>query len=287
MAGGQQRPELRANGPALVVLPILADTNVATIGHLSAEFLVSDDPEVAHQLRVALRRLRALLWAYRPLLSEEFAEHWRQTLGEVATVIGNARDWDIILQALATAVPPEHPSLPSLLQALEQASEHARHEGRHALAVLAPSQLVANFRVAMIDATTAEAGTDKPLGAFAQARVDVASRRLDKQLDRALDGSMKELHRTRIQIKRLRYVLEYFSPLLAKAEHKRVLRLTSLQDALGELNDAVVGGGLLSEFPEHPEYTAALEAFKQWLLSEKKARRDKAVHALRQLAHKH
>jgi len=287
MAGAQQRLELRANGPALAALPLLADANVATIGHLSAEFLVSDDPEVAHQLRVALRRLRALLWAYRPLLSEDFAEQWRQTFGEVATVVGNARDWDIILNALATAVPPEHPSLPNLLQALEQVSEHARHEGRHALAALAPSQLVANFRVAMIDATTAEACTDKPLVAFAQARVDAASRLLDKQLARATGGSMKELHRTRIQIKRLRYVLEYFSPLLGKAEHKRIQRLTDLQDALGELNDAVVGAGLLSEFPEQPEYVAALEAFQQWLLSEKKARRDKAVHALRQLAHKH
>jgi len=81
------------------------------MGHLSAEFLVNDAPEVAHQQRVALRRLRALLWAYRPLLPERFAEQWRQTLGDVATVVGSARDWDIILKALAIAVPPKHPSL--------------------------------------------------------------------------------------------------------------------------------------------------------------------------------
>ena len=98
---------------------------------------------------------------------------------------------------------------------------------------------------------------------------------------------MKELHRTRIQIKRLRYVLEYFSPLLAKAAHKRIKRLTSLQNALGELNDAVVGAGLLSTLPEHPEYVAALEEFQQWFASEKKARRDKAIRALRELAHEH
>lgn len=30
------------------------------------------DAEVLHKLRVALRRLRTLLWAYRPVLNEEF-----------------------------------------------------------------------------------------------------------------------------------------------------------------------------------------------------------------------
>jgi len=107
--------------------------------------------------------------------------------------------------------------------------------------------------MALTGATTTEASPAKPLDEFAPARVDAASRRLDKQLGHALGGSMTELHRTRIQIKRLRYVLEYFSPLLAKSTHKRIKRLTELQDALGELSDAVVGAGLLSQLPELPE----------------------------------
>jgi len=240
MPSVKQRPGLQPNYPSLAALPLLIETDVASIEHLSAEFPLNDDPEVAHQLRVASRRLRALLWAYRPLLPKGFADQWRRTFGDVATVVGSARDWDIILKALATAVPPEQPSLPSLLQALEQASQRSRHEGRHALAALAPVQLVANFRIALTGVTTTEASTAKRLDEFAPARVGAATRRLDKQLERALGGSMKELHRTRIQIKRLRYVLEYFSPLLAKATHKRIKRLTELQDALGELNDAVV-----------------------------------------------
>jgi len=287
MPSAKQRSGWHLSRPALAALPLLIETDVATIGHLSAEFPLNDDPEVAHQLRVASRRLRALLWAYRPLLPKGFAEQWRQTFGEVATAVGSARDWDIILKALATALPPEQPSLPSLLHALEQASQRARHDGRHALAALAPVQLVATFRGALTGATTTESSTAKPLDEFAPARVDAASRRLDKQLERALGGSIKELHRTRIQIKRLRYVLEYFSPLLAKAAHKRIKRLTGLQDALGELNDAVVGAALLSQLPELPEYAAALEEFQQWLAREKEVRRDKAIHALRELAREH
>jgi len=95
------------NGPALAALPLLIETDVASIGHLSAKFPLNDDPEVAHQLRVASRRLRALLWAYRPLLPKGFADQWRQMFGDVATVVGAARDWDIILKPLATALPPE------------------------------------------------------------------------------------------------------------------------------------------------------------------------------------
>lgn len=67
--------ELQAKAHALTVLPRLVSSDVATLEHCSADYLVSNDPEVGHQLRVALRRLRALLWAYQSSLPEGLAKH--------------------------------------------------------------------------------------------------------------------------------------------------------------------------------------------------------------------
>ena len=48
------------------------------------------DPEVLHKLRVALRRLRTLFWAYRPLLDEEFDTRQRALFRYLATSAGSA-----------------------------------------------------------------------------------------------------------------------------------------------------------------------------------------------------
>lgn len=88
------------------------------------------------------------------------------------------------------------------------------------------------------------------------------------------------MHQTRIQIKRLRYLLEFFSPVLGKKDIKRIRRLEQLQDALGELNDVVVGATYISQVPVRPEYATAHELFVQWLRKEKKARRRAAIAAL-------
>jgi adenylate cyclase len=56
------------------------------------------------------------------------------------------------------------------------------------------------------------------------------------------------LHALRISIKRLRYALEFFAPLLNARATKRILkRLTKLQEVLGQLNDLASAGALLMD----------------------------------------
>lgn len=279
--------EMQAQTHALTVLSQLTSTDVTTLEHCSADFLVSNDPEVGHQLRVALRRLRALLWAYQALLPQGLARDWRQRFRNLATKVGAVRNWDVIINSLLpAAVPPTHPSALTLLEVLDEVRHKARQEGRNAFVSAEPEQLISAFTVAIRQVHSAPADRSETIGEFARARVETASRRLNKQLTRALDGNIAELHQTRIQIKRLRYLLEYFSPMLSKADRKRIHRLTELQDALGELNDVVVGANYIFEVPTGPEYASAQEMFLRWLREEKKTRRHKAVIALRQLVRK-
>jgi adenylate cyclase len=89
-------------------------------------------------------------------------------------------------------------------------------------------------------------GATQTLIEFAQNRL----RRLRKKV-LALAGETRvdnpsSLHALRIDIKRLRYALEFFTPLASlKALRRMLLHLTRLQDALGQINDLASAGELL------------------------------------------
>ena len=56
------------------------------------------DAEDFHKLRIALRRLRSLWWAYEPLLHRQDAELHREQFKRLADAAGNTRDWDVALE---------------------------------------------------------------------------------------------------------------------------------------------------------------------------------------------
>jgi CHAD domain-containing protein len=69
--------------------------------------------------------------------------------------------------------------------------------------------------------------------------------------DRLQEESLEELHALRIEIKRLRYTLEFFSETLdahRKISDILIEPLVALQDHLGQIQDAVVTGQELTDF---------------------------------------
>ncbi|ENO90855.1 CHAD domain containing protein, partial [Thauera phenylacetica B4P] len=65
------------------------------------------DPDNIHQLRVAHRRLRALLKIFAPALPEAFAGTWNARLRDNANRFGDARDLDVFHAELLEPVTPE------------------------------------------------------------------------------------------------------------------------------------------------------------------------------------
>jgi triphosphatase len=84
--------------------------------------------ENVHQARVTLRRLRALLFAFRPLLGET-EEALKLALGGLKEALGPARDWDVFLAEtvgpLAYGLPAEDPAIAWLRQTAEQRRREA------------------------------------------------------------------------------------------------------------------------------------------------------------------
>lgn len=203
----------------------------------------SGDPEVIHQLRVGLRRLRTAL---RELgdLGEALDPHWEAPMAQVFRQLGAFRDRQTVLDALR----------PELLEAGAAGVDWMAsfgETGDPVAAVRGPA-----FQSALLAVIGFGLQRDAPPAADAQPAL---RRRLRKRLQAlhrrvAVDGARFEQlneaaqHGVRKRLKRLRYLSEFVEPLFGQRPVGRYLdSLRPAQDALGLHNDRVVARELAAE----------------------------------------
>jgi triphosphatase len=211
-------------------------------------------PEALHQTRVALRRLRSLLSAFRPALADERYPAVAADLRALAGELNAARDLDVFAEevfqpAALAADSAERAGLTGLGTAL-QAQRAEAYE--RALAAMGGAQ---RRRVALETAAWLETGAwtrsdalaearDRPAEAFAAETLDRLRRKLKREGAGLAGLDPHHRHEARIRAKKLRYAAEAFAPLFPKHAGRRrkfFKALKALQEALGALNDQAVG----------------------------------------------
>jgi len=238
-------------------------------------------PEDFHQLRVSLRRLRSLWWAFQPLLEEGENTRQRALYKYLATAAGKTRDWDILIELLAQ----ESGIARGLTPTLEDARGDALATSRETLSNADVKHLL---REALSSATRElnTAHERVPLGKFANQRVAASERTLKKRMKRARHAKRSNytaFHDVRKAGKKLRYLLEFFGPVL-KGGHKRtVKRLKQIQKRFGTLNDIVASEMLLRDNAALLAGSGDTDAVLQWLKKERKRRMRSAAGLLRTL----
>ena len=184
------------------------------------------DPDELHKLRVAIRRMRALLRASRPLIDDPRAERLRVRLGNLGRALGPARDADVFsaYMARATADLDEGTATPRLLAAVAAERRSAYAAARQALDAPGFKRLLRDLDAFNTTVVIGEA----PLNGLVQHE--------SKKLRKAMrDVETNEaLHKARIQAKRLRYAAEVVG------DDKLIARAREFQDVVGEHQDAVV-----------------------------------------------
>jgi triphosphatase len=210
------------------------------------------DIEALHDMRVAARRLRAAMAAFRAYLPPRF-ERLRLELGWIAAALGEVRDLDVQLEQLeewkAGLAEREAHSLDALEGLLRERRERARRRMLAALDSKRYERLVLRF------AATLRRGPPRrhlpgrePILATAPGLLERRYRRLRKVGDRIRPGSPPAAyHALRIEGKKLRYLLEFVGPIYGEPAVEFSRRLTSLQDLLGEHQDADVAVELLHD----------------------------------------
>lgn len=235
-----------------------------------ADSNANPDPEYIHQLRVGLRRLRALLRLFAPVLPETFAAVWRRRLGDNARILGGARDLDVLCDAVLAPVLADdgagHVGLARLRAALESARDAARMEALRHLDLAAQGRLLLGFMAALHSLPEADARRRGALAALAERRLDRALTRVARRLAAARGGDPARLHRLRIACKQLRYGLDFCAPLLRRKAVARYLKtLVKVQNKLGYLHDVEVARQRLPAVAgDVPELAAAVALVLDW-----------------------
>lgn len=262
--------------------PATAETNFSTfaeplVGEAIAQASALEnegEAEQLHKLRVALRRLRTLLWAYRPILHEDFDTQQRAIYKFLANAAGNTRDWDILIGLVEATGDRE------LLDAFRQSRSEA---SRKSLETLAHASVKQTLREAMSEANRElnTAAQRTPLTKFARQRVVAAQKQLKKRMrvaSRKGRSDYASFHEVRKAGKKVRYLLEFFEPLLGKKQRKGLKNLKRVQKRFGELNDVVASRDLLLEHRAALPDGAADRALR--VLEKEQKRRFKAAAKL-------
>ena len=227
----------------------LAGQALEQAGANARGFLESDDPQYLHQLRVGLRRLRAMLVAFRAL--EPRARSLKRRLRRFTPALGAARDWDVFVACL-------NPNT-RLWRAARAHQQTARRKARALVASPAFNEALVRALRWLEEAPWQPAQI--PLEPFAKQSLE----RLRRKAARSVDwNDAADRHALRIRIKRLRYAAEAFGSAQPALER--------LQEVLGELNDIAVARRLMRKLPPDERFLKKLEARERALVS--RARRE-------------
>ncbi len=225
------------------------------IGHFTSNVPGIEGPrpgEFLHQARIALRRLRSALRSVRPPEAE--AIRLRKEAKWLAGALGEARDWDVFIDALrpiaqAAAETAEGRDLSRVLAAARRNRVHARKVARETLRSARLDALLADL-VRWMDSPCPFNPPEPALREFVAREVGRRHKHLMRLSGALAHGTPQERHATRVAAKRLRYFADYFGPLLDAKAAKRYLReLADLQEALGILNDLANAKRLFDALP--------------------------------------
>jgi CHAD domain-containing protein len=206
------------------------------------------DIEDLHQMRVAVRRMRATLRTARPLLDADWADGLRAELGWLGRALGPVRDLDVMIERLRGEISDlprrEREAGEVLVGELEK--ERAAARSQMLAALDSPRYPALIDRLA--DAVRVPLPTP-PATAGRPELVDLLrkeARRLRKAVGQAGDDPADQvLHELRIHGKRVRYTGEFALPALrgtprGKAVKRLLVATAQLQEVLGDHQDACV-----------------------------------------------
>jgi triphosphatase len=247
------------------------------MGNLAAA--ESGGTEGVHQMRVALRRLRAVLAIALhdvPAPSLGAADNEARRL---ARILGAARGWDVLVTETLPDI--DAARLPGVnLDALRSAAKSFRAQShaavRDALADPRTNRFLLSLGRVIARRSWRDGIGDEVLALTAQPVTALAERALARIASKALargrhfrQMTPAARHRLRLALKKLRYATEFFLPLYAGQASARdyLDRLSALQDALGADNDVIMTRVLLDEIAQGtvaPDAHRAIVAIAEW-----------------------
>jgi CHAD domain-containing protein len=260
-------PAPRKKAPAFDHIRAYMQAQVAEIERTDPIVRVDPaDDDALHDLRVAIRRLRAVLRATREAFEDEWVTSLRAELKWLGGELAEARDLDVLLLALADADSDAAP----IVKALQADRRRVRAKAVKALESPRYEVLLETLR----------RGVEAPPVRSIDIPLERVAAREFRRLRRTVDGlgpkpSPEALHRARIHAKRARYAAELAEPVVGKRARRFLRAAKAFQDVVGAHQDSVVAEERIRAVADRSKSTAT--AFAAGRLVERELGRRKRV----------
>ena len=251
------------------------------------------DPIYLHDLRVANRRIRAALDEFEDLLQKDTCTRIQRDLHWLHSVTGDVRDLDVSLAYFpdfTKNIPREwRKHLLPMSALLEEKRENAQNILKDHLTSEQLKSVMTDLTLILEDRSFAGSSlSDEPAREYGCRLIIERYRKVRaKGLKLSKKTPPEKFHAYRINIKKLRYLMEFFRPAIGCDNYERLRTgLKSVQDALGAFQDTDVQTDKVEqialELHEAGESPETLLAMGQLLGVLEKRRRKYKKNCLRQ-----
>ena len=241
----QLDPAMRSDEATKIILRYLLQIMKINEANLEKDL----DTEFLHDFRVAIRRTRATLDQIKSVFPKNIAVRFRKEFAFVGKLSNPLRDLDVYLlkeDAFKAILPPAlRGDIAPLFDYLRENRSKALQKVIRGLKSKKYAQIVQNWE-SFLDEPFQDppvaSNADLPIITLARKRIYKQYRRIVKDGSRILENTEDEkLHALRIECKKLRYLMEFFSSLFPRKKiNMLIAQFKTLQDNLGDFNDLCV-----------------------------------------------
>lgn len=241
------------------------------------------DPEGVHQVRVRIRKFRAVLAFFKPLFKVESYQLQQDTLRKMGQQFGEVRQLDVLLSGISEI--EKNANLES--SDFGKLKDHLHGKREMAFKQLLTSLKTDVFALALLDIWVWKLNDPWEAGA-ADLQLSIKDY-TDKYIQnwlKKIRRSMKSLdikdqqavHRVRIKSKKLRYVIEQLASILDRKTRKSMDAFEKMQDDLGYYHDVFANQQLLKQLVAtsddcHLHYQAGIIIGWQMMAGNRKIRK--------------
>jgi CHAD domain-containing protein len=241
----------------------LAEAGRKVMGYHFAQMLLheagtrlGEDIEELHDMRVATRRMRAAFEVFGEAFDRKAVKTHLKGLRATGRALGRVRDLDVFMekaQQYLESVPQEERSG---LDPLLSLWELERQEDREKMLAYLDSEEYSTFKRKFLKFVSTPGMGAKKVDPSIPNQVNLITPILVYTRLAAVrsygpllkSATIEQLHALRIEFKKLRYTVEFFSEVLGKETKDLITDIKKLQDHLGDLNDADVACSILRQF---------------------------------------
>ena len=217
------------------------------------------DPDNLHQMRVTLRKMKSLLRFFKKEISYSNWKTANLMINNLIKPTSEARDFDVISNNYIFPACHENSTTQESQLLFNQSNEKLTNLHENAIKILSSTQygqLLEKLHTWINDGKWQASPSftnikGKTLSTLIENRLNQRYKLLMRRIRKINQLDQQKLHKIRIKVKELRYLVDIFRFYIKKSK-QHLSRLKKLQDNLGIINDTYIAELLLSDLNINP-----------------------------------